>query len=48
MEIPILNIDEFEKEEPLNNFYSNSFRKHIIANKDFFFINLIAMISISV
>lgn len=34
MKIPTLNIHEFEKEEQLKDFYSNSFSKHIIANSD--------------
>lgn len=36
MKIPILNIREFEKEELLNDFYSKSFAKHIVENRDHF------------
>lgn len=36
MKIPILNIAEFEKEEPISDFYSNSFKDHISANRNFF------------
>lgn len=36
MKIPILKIQEFEKEEQLNDFYSNSFSKHIEENRDHF------------
>lgn len=34
MRIPILNIREFEKEEPVSDFYSNTLEKHLRANKD--------------
>ena len=34
MKIPILNIRKFEKEELLNDFYSNSFYNHIVENRD--------------
>lgn len=36
MKIPTLNIHEFEKEEQLKDFYSNSFSEHIRANSDLF------------
>lgn len=34
MKLPILNIREFEKEEQLNDFYSNSFSDHLKENRD--------------
>lgn len=33
MKIPILHIPEFEKQEPLRDFYSNSFREHVQNNQ---------------
>ena len=36
--IPIVNIQQFEQEEPLKDFYSNTLNKHLKANSDLFHI----------
>ena len=36
MKIPILHIAEFEKAEPIPDFYSNSFSEHLAGNRDHF------------